>query len=51
MGVKGLLKELLPATTSAHLTHYRGKAVVIDGSSWLYKVGVCVCVFFSVRET
>ncbi len=37
MGIKDLLKLLSPAIQDSHLSHFSGKSVAIDASSWLHK--------------
>ena len=38
MGIKNLLKELMPLSENVDLAKYRDRRVAIDGAGWLYRV-------------
>jgi exonuclease-1 len=44
MGITGLLQALKPLIQPAHISHFAGKNVAVDGYSWLHKAiyGCCV---------
>ena len=37
MGIKNLLKELMPLSENVDLAKYRDRRVAIDGAGWLYR--------------
>ena len=42
MGIKGLLKELRGVTEQrVHISKFKGKRVVVDASTWLYRGCYC----------